>query len=406
MKEQPNWYGLDMLPVYLDLSHGQLEASLEQLQNLESCKDHPYVLDNHIVERIIKSFTDQNDLTWVFIEQCRRWRQQNPTPKQLKDIDKVEQDNKKLEKVNNQVLFLANHYKNHTLERMLEKDDGELAMDYFLGKLYDPLKDHSNDITPFGPGSDHDLDIFSNPNKLAIKKFYQTKPKGLEKIPSSLAEAYQDYVIHRSALSDFHEGVYKEGIKEIVKISQELGNFDPVEEKAVIQNDSEMNVFYDYFSLYRQKKGKRFVCDWLEKNPKALKATNEKVVKAYCNARFAVLRLDKNLAFGAIQVVDVISQSSFVLIDKALNASQKEGCFFCCSILEMGDYIMTSGGGIPLDGHSQGGKAVLTLVANHLDQFQKATVPFTPEIAKGVQKIYGFCLRNEALSYMTTNQNY
>ena len=406
MKEQPRWYDLSMLPLYLELSGGQLEASLEQLRNLEACKERPHLLDDDIVERIIKLSTSQNETNGLFIEQCLRWRQQNPTPKQLKDIDKVERFTKRLEKTNRQLLFLANHFKGHTIDQILKKDEGELALDYLLGNIYDPIKETSTDITPFGPGSFHDFDIFNNPNKQAIKKFYQLKPKPCVNSPISLADSYQDYVRQRTALSDFHEGVYKAGIKEIVKIAQELGNFDPIEEKAVIQNDAEMNVFYDYFSLYRQKKGKRFVCDWLEKNPKALNSTNEKVVKAYCNGRFAVLRLDKNLAFGAIQVVDVIFQKPFVLIDKALNASNMEGCFFCCSILDMGDYIMTSGGGIPLDGHSVGGKAVLTLIAGHLDQFRKSTAHFTLEIANAVRKIYGFCLRNETLTHMTTNQNY
>ena len=165
MKEQPRWYDLSMLPLYLELSGGQLEASLEQLRNLEACKERPHLLDDDIVERIIKLSTSQNETNGLFIEQCLRWRQQNPTPKQLKDIDKVERFTKRLEKTNRQLLFLANHFKGHTIDQILKKDEGELALDYLLGNIYDPIKETSTDITPFGPGSFHDFDIFNNPNK-------------------------------------------------------------------------------------------------------------------------------------------------------------------------------------------------------------------------------------------------
>jgi hypothetical protein len=406
LKQQPNWYDLDMLPLYLELSGGQLEASLEQLQNLEACKGRPYLLDNDTVERIIKLASSQNETNGLFIEQCRRWRQQNPTSKQLEDIGRVEHFTKRLEKTNNQLLFLATHFKGHTIEQILKKDDAELALNYLLGNLYDPLKEPLDDITPLGPGSSHDLRIFNNPDEQAIKTFYRMQPKGLLTMPASLAKTYQAYVSQREALNDFHQLYYEEGMEEIIAISKELGNFDPVEEVAVIQNEAEMNAFCDYFVLYRQRNGKRFIEDWLEQNPKVLNSTNEKVVKAYCNARFAVLRLDKNLDSGGLQVVDIISQKPYLLMDKALNASQREGCFFCCSLLDMGDYTMTSGGGITLDGHSTGGKAVLTLINNDQEHLQKPGPPLTPEIAKAVRKIYGFCLRNGSLTYMTANDVY
>ena len=66
---------------------------------------------------------------------------------------------------------------------------------------------------------------------------------------------------------------------------------------------------------------------------------------------------------------------------------------------------MTTGGGIPIDGHSPGGKAILTLVFDQLD-FLKNSEDLTPEIARCVRKIYGFCLRSGALSSMTANDTY
>lgn len=73
--------------------------------------------------------------------------------------------------------------------------------------------------------------------------------------------------------------------------------------------------------------------------------------------------------------------------------------------MDMGDYIMTTGGGIPIDGLSPGGKAILTLIINQLNDLKTPAV-YTPEVARGVKKIYGFCLRNSALSGMTPNEDF
>ena len=271
------------------------------------------------------------------------------------------------------------------------------ALDFLMGNLYFPG-------IPFR--SPQDFNTFENLNELAIKKFYQIKPRVIVSVPKSLSETYQDYVMHRLALNDYHNKGHDDGFRFGIDIAKDLGNIDPMNGKIVLQNDSETNIFWDYLNLYCYKKGKRYAIDWLEKNQKVLNNTNKKVVTAYCVSHFSVLRLDKNLSYGAIQTVDIISKKSHILVDKALNESKKEGCFFICSIIDMGNYIMTTGGGIIVDSYSQGGKAILTIVAKHLDSFKGSKLPLTDEIAKGVREIYSFCLRNGTLTHMTANDVY
>ncbi|MDP3443049.1 MAG: hypothetical protein Q8T08_09350, partial [Ignavibacteria bacterium] len=282
------------------------------------------------------------------------------------------------------------------------------AISFLLGQSYNPVNDRSGDKKkeeePWGPGSPQDFEIFHNPNEKGVQNLYQINVSHIEPSDLLLAEWYKDYVKAREILDDFHDKVYEEGMEDITLIAKELGNYDPVEEIAVIQNDAEMNVFYDYLSLYRLKNGKCFLSDWLVRNSKAVTKTNKTVVKGYVEARFSVLRIDKNLSHGAILVLDIITQKSHVLIDKALNASRKQGCFFCGSIISR-DYIMTTGGGILVDGRSPGGKAILTIVLSQLDVLKNFN-SLTSEVMRSIQKIYGFCLRNGVLSGMTTNQNY
>ena len=406
MTKKIKFHALDMIPMYIEISAAQLQDALEQLKNLEACKNKPHVLDDETIDRVIKLYSQQGELLLVALKQCKTWRGQNPTSTQLKDIERIEKFTKKLETTGKQILFLANHYKAHTINRILEKNDVELALDYLLGNLYDPLnrneEEEENDQEPLGPGSFHDFQILSNPNEKRIVALYKIKANYSPQKSEFLSKIYQEYAQERRKLNEFHNLVFKGCMEDMEAIAKELGNFDPLEERTVIYNDAEMNIFYDYTTLYRGQNNKRFIIEWLERNLKAVRSSNQKVVQAYTDSRFVLLRIDQNLSDGAIQVIDVITQKPYLLIDKALNASKHEGLFFCCSAMNMGDYIMTTGGGIPIDGRSSGGKAILTLIVNQLNDLKK-TAAFTPEIARCVRKVYGFCLRNSALSGMTAN---
>lgn len=408
MEKEAKFYGLDMINVYLDVSGRQLEDSLILLQHLEACQDKPYVLDDDIVRRIIKQHTEQKKMFPVALKQCALWRTQVPTSKELYNIEKIEEYTQRLQRTTEKILFITEHYKDHTIDRLLAKGEGQLAIEFLIGKMYNPFNhregDQKNDKEPWGPGNSQDFEIFHNPNEKGIQNLYRINVSHFEPSDSLLSKWYKDYVKARVMLNDFHDKIYEEGMEEITLIAKELGNYDSVEEKAVIQNDAEMNVFYDYLSLYRLKNGTRFLCDWLMRNPSAMTKDNKTLVKGYAEAKFSVLRIDKNLSHGAILVVDVITQKSHILIDKALNSSCKQGCFLCCSIIRR-DYIMTTGGGILVDGCSRGGKAILTIVIDQLDVLKNFNF-LTPEVMRSIQRIYGFCLRNGALSGMTSNQIY
>lgn len=83
-----------------------------------------------------------------------------------------------------------------------------------------------------------------------------------------------------------------------------------------------------------------------------------------------------------------------------------QGCFLIDSFLDMGNYLMTSGSAIPLNGRAATSKAVLSIIINHLKHFRGPGAPQTLAIANAVLETYGFCLRNGALTHMTTNESF
>lgn len=228
------------------------------------------------------------------------------------------------------------------------------------------------------------------------------KPKQQASIPEDLEGLCQKYLKQRELLSAYHEKPMEALLlSHEIEAAKELGNFDPYIKKVVIRNNAEMNIFYDYIALYKEIEGKRIIEHWRSEHPKGMNTRNKAVVAALEKATFAVLRLDKNLGHWAIKATNVITQTECILMDRALHSSRKEGWFFICSILDMGSYVMTSGGGTPISPKLDAGKSALTLLKPHLDKLQAEQQAVTPEVTECVRKVIGFCLRSGALEYMT-----
>lgn len=224
-------------------------------------------------------------------------------------------------------------------------------------------------------------------------------------IPRDLKNVLDIYVKQRVLLSDYHDTLESLIFDHDVVAAKELQNYDKYSNKVVIRNDAEMNVFCDYIALYRKIEDKRSIVYWNSKNEHNITSENKMVVEALEKAKFAILRLDKNLEHSAIRATNIITQQEVLLIDIALNRSKNEGYFFICSLLDMGTYFMTSGGGIPIDATSPGGKSVLTLSKKHLDTLRKAEF-LDDNIMECVREIYGICLRGRALINMESNTQY
>lgn len=91
--------------------------------------------NSETIEQIIKLHNAQNADNWVFFEQCKKWRNENPTSEELKLIAQVEKSTNQLEEVNNKILTLANSFKGKTVDNILGKGDFELGLEYLLKQL-------------------------------------------------------------------------------------------------------------------------------------------------------------------------------------------------------------------------------------------------------------------------------
>lgn len=232
-----------------------------------------------------------------------------------------------------------------------------------------------------------------------ISALINLKPLKKTRKPSSLDDLYQDYRKQRDLIGNYHLKLFEKAMDFDIQSAKELGNFD--RGKVIIRNDSEMSVFFDYISLYRKIDGNRAAIHWNSGDSQLINEENYSVIKAYENAKFSLLRLDKNIDDVSIKTTNIITGTECILMDRALNRSKKEGNFFICSTMKMDNYIMTTGGGILLDARVAAGKSVLSLIQKHLVKLRSSNTCFNENIADCVREIYGFCLRGGALAHMT-----
>ncbi len=128
----PHWQPLTALPLIASIIDGELADGQEHHATLLSVRDRPYVLDDAIVERSLKLHTEQRDFLGVFTEQLSRWRHEQPTDAQRRELDRLEGQLERLRTVLNDILALAEELKQGTIERVLAKSDLELGLEALL----------------------------------------------------------------------------------------------------------------------------------------------------------------------------------------------------------------------------------------------------------------------------------
>lgn len=128
----PHWQPLTALPLIASLIDGELADGQEHHATLLSVRDRPYVLDDATVERSIKLHTEQRDFLGVFAEQLARWRNEQPTDAQRRELDRLNRQLDRLRVVLEDILQLAAELRQGTIERVLAKSDLELGIEALM----------------------------------------------------------------------------------------------------------------------------------------------------------------------------------------------------------------------------------------------------------------------------------
>jgi hypothetical protein len=108
---------------------GMLASAEEEVTSLEQARPRPHVLDDDTIGRVREAHgTQLNDLWW-YTEQLARWRQASPTLAQARELTRLGGQLEALRRVLTASLALAEELQAGTIEKILAKDDAELALE-------------------------------------------------------------------------------------------------------------------------------------------------------------------------------------------------------------------------------------------------------------------------------------
>jgi hypothetical protein len=134
VQEEPYWQPLSALPMIAQLIRETLNSTDEQYQTLREAEEKPYVLDDALIDRVIRLYTVQAEDVVLFEEQLTRWKKETLTPGQEQVIDQLQESLQQLRELEAKILSLAERLKEGTIDRILRKSDVELALDILSGK--------------------------------------------------------------------------------------------------------------------------------------------------------------------------------------------------------------------------------------------------------------------------------
>ena len=134
-KQQPTFHPISKASSFLEITGGMLKSAKEQLVNMENIQNQPHILDDELINRSVKLFTAQNKDLDLFLQQCSLWREKELTEIQQYQVTTIEENVNSLIKINNQILDIVDKCKNSTIDKILAKDDIELALDALSGKI-------------------------------------------------------------------------------------------------------------------------------------------------------------------------------------------------------------------------------------------------------------------------------
>ena len=132
-KPTPEWQPLERLPLIAEMIDGYVADAQEQEQTLREAKQRPHVFDDALVDRIDKVYGDALEMTGLFEQQLRRWRNSGLTVDQKRDVARLEGQVLCLRRGLTTILALAAEIRQGTIDRVMDKSDLELGLEVLLG---------------------------------------------------------------------------------------------------------------------------------------------------------------------------------------------------------------------------------------------------------------------------------
>ena len=127
-----NWQPISEMPLIASMIDEALEDTRAHVKTLTEASARPHVMDDATVDRIDRVHVEQMVFVDIYAEQIGRWRNERPSVRQTRELDRMEEQNRKLRDATTTVLALSRDLRKGTIERVMEKSDIELGLEAVL----------------------------------------------------------------------------------------------------------------------------------------------------------------------------------------------------------------------------------------------------------------------------------
>lgn len=111
----------------------QFANSREQHDHLLQARDRPHLLNDALIERVVRLVASELEMLAVYREQLGRWYQSQPSAAQFLELDRLTHAIDRWQELLQQQRALAHELSAGTIEKVLAKTDHELAAELLAG---------------------------------------------------------------------------------------------------------------------------------------------------------------------------------------------------------------------------------------------------------------------------------
>jgi hypothetical protein len=313
-KSTPQWKPLEFLPVFKIMIFEMLENAREQYSPLLEARSRPHVLDDHTLGRILNLYTEQLEDLWVWEKQLALWKELDLTPFQHHEISQLSEVLDQLKQTINKILTLTKQLQPHTIDRILSKEEGELALEVLF-----------------------DSDRF--------EALLPEMEKTIEKM-TKMEDQYQKLT---QTLNDIFERFVPQIPPAVAeKCAEKLGVL-PIH----LQVPSLHTMFVDYCLFHYLQQGKTLMDEFMDQYVEELTDNELIVLNSFRKATFAVLKMEALLIEGAMTVYDLLKHERYILFDENLSEQAFPGMIIVCHLVKEPGFVFTTNTAIVLSPESK-----------------------------------------------------
>lgn len=128
MDNERIWYPIKDIGTIGKYILNQLNDAQKQYKIFKKAKEKPGSMNNELVNRMKKVLTEQREYITLYEEQVFKWNEEVKNNFEKQEVLKLTQVLKKLSKINQDSLEMADYMSKNTIENIMLTDDIELAI--------------------------------------------------------------------------------------------------------------------------------------------------------------------------------------------------------------------------------------------------------------------------------------